>query len=184
MNSLTASVDYIEGTGDYWLGESFILPLEALIPRTIWSSKKMFAEYIVENVFGRKVGILGRLQYDVWISVALPTEYYINFGIAGVITFMFIVGILYRVSYEVLMRKEKAPGNVLFYFIFWYFSVFLSFYYVTGVVILQIMFKLIFLYIALHVVTVRKRAQYLPEFTFRKAIGQGEFAHRERRIQK
>jgi oligosaccharide repeat unit polymerase len=182
MNSLTASVDYIERTGNYWLGESFILPLQALVPRAIWSSKQIFAEYIVDNVFGRKVGILPPFQYDVWISVALPTEYYINFGIAGVIIFMFIVGILYRVGYEVLMSNEKAPGNILFYFIFWYFSVFLGFYFVTGVVILQIMFKLIFLYIALQVVTVRKRARYLSEFMFQKTIGHGEFAHHERRI--
>ena len=113
----------------------------------------MFAEYVIDNVFGRKVGILSPYQYNVWITISLPTEFYLNLGIVGVIVLMFFLGIVYRVAYEIIEKDITSPGHILLYFTFWYFWIYLGFYLSISKIIIFTITKMLMILIALEVIT-------------------------------
>ena len=93
----------------------YIIPA-GLIPRAIWKNKPHF---ISEEIF--------ELYYwygDLWRTLGTfpgPTmvgDFYMNFGLLGIMIGMFIIGLIYRMLYELFIKATNAssPG-ILFYFV-------------------------------------------------------------------
>lgn len=77
----------------YWGGETYVWLMGVWVPRVIWPSKPTMT---LGQDFGHRYNFLH--PTDVYTSINLPflVEFYANFGAAGVLAGMFIVGLLYR----------------------------------------------------------------------------------------
>ena len=117
IDSVCLTVKYTPSAHDYLKGMDYVYIVPAgLIPRAIWKNKPHFKS---EEIF--------ELYYwygDIWRSLGSfpgPTmigDFYMNFGLLGILLGMFFVGFLYRFLYEFFVRSTGAssPG-LLFYFV-------------------------------------------------------------------
>jgi hypothetical protein len=90
--------DYIP----FWFGESYRTLWTSFIPRFLWPGKP---QATIGQDFGHRYLLLQ--VYDKGTSINLPwlIEFYINFGILGVLSGMFFVGIFFRL----LLIKLNVP---------------------------------------------------------------------------
>jgi hypothetical protein len=117
IDSVCLTVKYTPSAHDFLRGIDYVYIVPAgLIPRAIWESKPHFKS---EEIF--------ELHYwygDIWQSLGSfpgPTmvgDFYMNFGLPGILMGMLFVGFLYRFLYEFFVRGTGAssPG-LLFYFV-------------------------------------------------------------------
>ena len=94
----------------YWMGNSYRALLWAPIPRVVFPWKPAIT---LGQEFGHRYGFLQ--THDKATSWNLPqlVEMYANFGIAGIIFGMFIMGIIYRLFYEMFCHPNAGEGGAL-----------------------------------------------------------------------
>ena len=96
---------------DYRYGETLYGWLVAPIPRSLWEDKPMWAErgqFLMQKVFGDKSGRSG-------MPPGMLAEFYWNFGWAGVLIGMFVMGILFRQIFVTFDSLPRTPASVLIY---------------------------------------------------------------------
>jgi len=74
------------------------------------------------NTFAREYGIINESNYDTYVTLPSFTEIYMNFGLLAIPFFMFLIGIIYKKIYNLLI--EKNPNANLLGFILWYIVIF------------------------------------------------------------
>jgi hypothetical protein len=86
----------------YWSGDSYRTLWTSFIPRILWPGKP---QATIGQDFGHRYFLLN--ENDKGTSINLPwlIEFYINFGILGLLAGMFFVGVFFRV----LLEKLKVP---------------------------------------------------------------------------
>jgi oligosaccharide repeat unit polymerase len=99
-------------------GSQLVGSLLFFIPRSFWESKPI----------GSGAFLADTLNYDFNnISMPLIGEGFINFGLIGVVIFMFIYGLILgnldRVAWQI--KKKKTPSLFIYYYYFLFGSVFL-----------------------------------------------------------
>lgn len=87
-------------------------------PRIFWEEKPAINEN--GNAFGREIGILNPEDKTTSIAPTVLGDWYLNFGIFGVIVGMFLMGGLFRFVYDALIvRSGAALSGVMIYSIVW-----------------------------------------------------------------
>jgi len=88
-------------------------------PRFIWKNKPLSLN-AQGNEFGRKIGVLGDTDRMTSVSPAIIGDFYINFGLRGIILGMFLMGFLWRIIYVYFIKKSSGSlSGILFYAVFW-----------------------------------------------------------------
>ena len=97
-------------------GQTFLVELQTLIPRIVWPEKPNIS--IELNRYTSAVGMLREYdEYDESVTSATfdaISEYYLNFGTAGVFFLSMLQGYYLRVLYEWLVRRSiyEIGGSV------------------------------------------------------------------------
>jgi type IV secretory pathway VirB2 component (pilin) len=85
-------------------------------PRFIWEDKPVISE---GSDFGHRSGLLAP-DVKSTVGVTMVGDLYMNFGLAGVILGMFLIGIFFRFIYEYLINRTNISfSGVAFYIFFW-----------------------------------------------------------------
>lgn len=113
--TLTHVVDKTPDPVPYWGGETYKPLFTSMIPRAVWPSKP---EERTGNVFGRRYGVLVKTERQLSFNLPWITEMYANFGRAGVIVGMALVGLLFGFLERFLARPgmtalEFATGATI-----------------------------------------------------------------------
>lgn len=88
----------------YWTGDTYRTLWTSYIPRILWPGKP---QATIGQDFGHRYFLLQ--NYDRGTSINLPwlIEFYINFGVLGVLAGMLFVGVFFRI----LLQKFRVPNN-------------------------------------------------------------------------
>ena len=108
--TLTHVVDKTPDPVPYWAGETYKPLFTSMIPRAVWPGKP---EERTGNAFGRRYGILAETERQLSFNLPWITEMYANFGRAGVILGMALVGLLFGFLERFLAR----PGMTALEFV-------------------------------------------------------------------
>lgn len=88
-------------------------------PRFLWKNKPLSLN-VLGNEFGRRIEVLASDDFVTSIGPAYIGDFYIKFGIWGVILGMFLMGVFFRFIYVFLMEPAIAsPSGLMVYGIFW-----------------------------------------------------------------
>lgn len=100
---------------DYWNGYSYKILASKLIPRLFWKEKP---SDILGNEFGRRYKVLHRNDKSTSWNMPVLNEFYVNFGIKGVIIGMFWVGFLFGflAKFFSIRNLKNVEGVIAFYF--------------------------------------------------------------------
>jgi hypothetical protein len=101
----------VETTPDmvpYWGGETYTFLFASVIPRFLWPEKP---EAGFGNEFGRRYLFLHPRNFDTTINVPWLTEFYMNFGAAGVVAGMALVGVGFRFLVQKLSSPVSSPAE-------------------------------------------------------------------------
>jgi hypothetical protein len=101
-------VDATPGMVPYWGGETYAFLFASAVPRFLWPEKPVAG---FGNEFGRRYQFLHPRNFDTTINVPWLAEFYINFGAAGVLVGMALVGIGYRFLIQKLSNPTSAPAE-------------------------------------------------------------------------
>ncbi len=88
----------------YWGGETYLSLVGAFVPRVLWPDKPTKE---LGQAFGHRYGYIGQSDTNTALNLPILVEFYANFGIAGAIAGMFLVGLIYFV----LDRTVNNPGQ-------------------------------------------------------------------------
>jgi hypothetical protein len=88
----------------YWGGQTYLSLVGAFVPRVLWPNKPTKE---LGQAFGHRYGYIGNSDTNTALNLPILVEFYANFGIAGVIAGMFLVGLIYFV----LDRTVNNPGQ-------------------------------------------------------------------------
>ena len=91
--------------------KTFVNPILMLVPRAIWKDKKFLYEDIDSKIFKKEVLTAGSAYPNI-------AEYYLEYGILGVILGMLILGLFTGYSTKWLVNRNKNYKNIVFYSIF------------------------------------------------------------------
>ncbi|MCH7957978.1 MAG: hypothetical protein IIB63_10525 [Proteobacteria bacterium] len=108
--TLTHVVDKTPDPVPYWGGETYKPLFTSMIPRAVWPGKP---EERTGNAFGRRYGVLVETERQLSFNLPWITEMYANFGRAGVILGMALVGLLFGFLERFLAR----PGMTALEFV-------------------------------------------------------------------
>ena len=88
-------------------------------PRFIWKNKPLSTNSF-GNDFGRHLGILSPEDSVTSVGPTIIGDFYINFGILGIILGMFLLGMAFRFIYDYLIKLTAVSSSgLLIYSIFW-----------------------------------------------------------------
>ncbi len=88
-------------------------------PRSMWKNKPLSVN-ASGNDFGRRIGILGATDRITSIGPTMVGDWLINFGLAGVVFGMLLMGMLFRLIYEYLIECTGISlSGVMVYSVFW-----------------------------------------------------------------
>ena len=90
----------------YWTGETYAFLFASAVPRFLWPEKPVAG---FGNEFGRRYKILHSRNFDTTINVPWLTEFFINFGIPGVLVGMALVGAGFRFLIQKLSNPISSP---------------------------------------------------------------------------
>lgn len=136
---------------DFQLGKTFLNLFLKPIPSRIWEEKPQGAGVIVtKNLYPK------HFEAKVSIAPSLVGEFYLNFHIIGIILGMCLFGMVSRLFFE-LLQHNKGNKNVMLLY-----AILLPFIYSElrgdfAVVTSFLIFKLFFLFLALHLITEKRR---------------------------
>ena len=106
---LIYTVQYVSTLG-YSLGNQLIGTIFFFIPRTIWPSKPVGSgSMIVENLF---------IPINPNVSCPFFAEYYLNFGVLGVVIFSILLGCLLNTIDQLYWNSIKEVGFLKFFYPF------------------------------------------------------------------
>jgi hypothetical protein len=88
----------------YWGGQTYLSLVGSFVPRVLWPDKPTKE---LGQAFGHRYGYIGSSDTNTALNLPILVEFYANFGIAGVIAGMFLVGLIYFV----LDRTVNNPGQ-------------------------------------------------------------------------
>jgi len=88
----------------YWGGQTYLSLVGAFVPRFVWPDKPTKE---LGQAFGHRYGYIGAADNNTALNLPILVEFYANFGIAGVISGMFLVGLIYLI----LDRTVNNPGQ-------------------------------------------------------------------------
>lgn len=94
----------------------FLLPLYILIPRIIWPSKPMLSGSVQFSI-----DYVGERPNTINSTAVTPFgDFYLNFGLAGILVGMYLLGIVYRWCYQMVCESNAEPSLVLYLgLLFW-----------------------------------------------------------------
>jgi hypothetical protein len=76
----------------YWGGETYLSLVGSFVPRVLWPDKPTKE---LGQAFGHRYNYIGANDFGTALNLPILVEFYVNFGIAGVILGMCLVGIIY-----------------------------------------------------------------------------------------
>jgi hypothetical protein len=115
IDMLSLVVESVPERIEYRYGVDYaLIPAYAFIPRLIWPDKPGGRSLEFTHMF-----ILGRghaANPNLHINITNIADLYLNFGLAGILAGMFLLGIIYRAAYLSLApwRSGNAPGVFLY----------------------------------------------------------------------
>lgn len=87
-------------------------------PRFLWENKPIITAD--GNAFGHVIGVLAPSNMNTFVGATVVGDWYINFGIGGIIIGMFFMGLLFRIIYDYcIVRTNVSSSGVLLYSIAW-----------------------------------------------------------------
>jgi hypothetical protein len=105
-----AVVDDTPGTVPYWNGTTYIPLLTKLIPRAVWADKP---EEMSGREFGHRYDLISWENRNTSVNLPQLVECYANFGVAGVIVGMFVIGLAYRMLISLYVHPGMGLGAVV-----------------------------------------------------------------------
>lgn len=69
------------------------------------------------NIFGRVFGLISKEDYVTGVAITNMGDYYVNFGLIGIVIGMVLNGIIFKIIYETC--RQRQPTLVLFYALVW-----------------------------------------------------------------
>ncbi len=100
-----------DGRLDYQYGEEYLTSLMSFVPRFIWPEKSLSFDYFLKEEFGRTFEGGG-------LPPTIVGSLYINFGLAGVLSGMFLIGWLYSAAYAYYKKCHVTQAPFVLYFMF------------------------------------------------------------------
>jgi hypothetical protein len=88
----------------YWGGQTYLSLVGAFVPRFVWPNKPTKE---LGQAFGHRYSYIGAADNNTALNLPILVEFYANFGIAGVIGGMLLVGVIYLI----LDRTVNNPGQ-------------------------------------------------------------------------
>jgi hypothetical protein len=109
----------LEHPQPFWYGKPLLNFFVSLgPPRFIWKSKPVITAN--GNEFGRRIGVLAPDNTGTFVGPTFVGDWYMNFGVPGIIGGMFFLGLLFRVVFDYLVRRTGASlSGLLVYSIVW-----------------------------------------------------------------
>ena len=109
-----------EKTDKFLYGKTFKEFLTSLGPaRFIWKNKPLSINAF-GNEFGRELGILAPTDFKTSVGPTMLGDWYINFGIWGIVFGMFLMGGIFRLFYEILIRESgHSSSGIMIYSFVW-----------------------------------------------------------------
>jgi oligosaccharide repeat unit polymerase len=116
LESFSVIIKDISQSGEFWYGRYYVyFPILVFVPRIIWQNKPVvdlglwFTQtYWNPNAFHST-------------AITYPGDFYLNFGLTGVLLGMFFTGIIYRFVYE--RFKMNVSPSALFIYIFVFLAI-------------------------------------------------------------
>lgn len=113
VDHLSAFAWVIKKTGTtvpYWEGATYADFVWSFVPRFIYPDKPTKE---LGQAYGHRYGFLFRNDRETSINLEQTVEMYANFGVAGVLIGMFLMGLLYRAAYQCLNHPLAGDGGLL-----------------------------------------------------------------------
>jgi hypothetical protein len=110
LMSFAHVVDFTPGVVPYWRGESYRGLLWAPLPRVLFPAKPKLE---LGQAFGHRYSFLRTDDLSTSWNLPQLVEMYVNFGLLGVIAGMFIIGIIYRLLFEMFCHSASGQGGLL-----------------------------------------------------------------------
>ena len=88
----------------YWGGTTYLSLVGAFVPRFLWPDKPTKE---LGQAFGHRYGYVGVNNTGTAINLPILVEFYLNFGVIGVVMGMAVVGLIYRL----VERAVNNPGQ-------------------------------------------------------------------------
>lgn len=109
----------LEHPQPFWYGKPLLNFFVSLgPPRFIWKSKPVITAN--GNEFGRRIGVLAPDNTGTFVGPTFVGDWYMNFGVPGIIGGMFFIGFLFRLIFDYLVRRTGASlSGLLVYSIVW-----------------------------------------------------------------
>jgi len=117
FESLARTFEYTGIYVPFQHGNTILLTLEAFLPKVIYPERP---DTNIGKWFGEMYNFS---QGDVFISLGLPGEFYLNFGIYGGIASIFILGLINMYVYSKLKRLFGNLGILYIYYTYYYFFI-------------------------------------------------------------
>jgi hypothetical protein len=92
----------------YWGGQTYAFLFASAIPRFVWPEKPMAS---FGHEFGLRYLLLHSRNVDTTINVPWLVEFYMNFGVTGVIVGMALVGVVFRFLIQKLSHPTSSPAE-------------------------------------------------------------------------
>ena len=103
-------VEFTPSQIPYWDGETYYPLLYKPIPRLIYPDKPV---EVTGQTFGHRYGFLNPEDRTTSYNLPQLIEFYINFGIVGVLLGMFLIGVLYRTIQHIFIHRGMGLGTVV-----------------------------------------------------------------------
>tara|TARA_B110000037_G_C17069926_1_gene485425 strand:+ start:70 stop:1491 length:1422 start_codon:yes stop_codon:yes gene_type:complete len=114
--SLVIVVNKTPSDVDYFEGKSYKILTSKIIPRIFWKNKP---SDVLGNTYGRRYNII--LETDNYTSWNMPVlnEFYVNYGLKGVILGMFLLGFFFRfISTFFSIKNNYNTEKIVAFYIF------------------------------------------------------------------
>jgi oligosaccharide repeat unit polymerase len=107
---LTDTVDAVPKKMDYWYGRSYFRAVEALIPKVVVRERELTAVEWYTSTFHPSAYSRGG-----GMGFFVVAEAYLNFGVLGVFSVLFVTGVLLSALYHYLLSHNKNFSAIVFY---------------------------------------------------------------------
>ena len=122
LEVVTSVVATLDQTGEYEFGWKGVMEAGTIIiPKIIWASKPIpSSERFTTYFFGKNLALSRGHFADKWggISPTVVGELFWNFGFAGVLIGLFLLGRIASIAYATLLRNIYNPSVIICYAIF------------------------------------------------------------------
>ena len=119
MNQYNVFAKMLETQETFLYGKPFLKFFVSLgPPRFIWKDKPIITPD--GNEFGRRIGVLNPDDFKTSVGPTVVGDFYMNFGLPGIIFGMFLIGVLFRIFFEYLIKGTNCSfSGILVYSIVW-----------------------------------------------------------------